>query len=81
MPSRRVSQNEVHDFVAELERNGAREIRRAPASLKGTVLVRWKPSEAEDAEFRIALRENKGEYVLAAIVVAILVAMIVLASL
>ena len=81
MPRQRVPQSQARDFVAELERSGAREIRRGPTDLKGAVLVRWKHSAAEDAEFRAALRSYRGELALAAIAVAVVVAVVVLLTL
>lgn len=77
MPRQRVPLKDVQSFVTGLEAGGARGIRRSPPDVRGHVVVRWKPSVAEETDAAAALRTYRGQFVLSVIVVAILVAILV----
>lgn len=81
MPHKKIPQRELAGFVAELERVGAREIRHAPVDVRGRVKVRWKPSLAEEEEYRAGVQAWKGSYVVHAIALAIFIAALVVLAL
>ncbi|MGD8320236.1 MAG: hypothetical protein PVJ02_07275 [Gemmatimonadota bacterium] len=81
MPRRKVSQREAAGLIADLESDGATDIRRSPVRMDGSVVVRWNESAAERERFRADLALFRPAYALAAILVAVVVLVMILLSL
>ena len=81
MGRQRLPQGDAPEFLARLERTGAKKIRRAPARLDGTVEVTWEASEEELQRYREDLAAWKLVYVVSGATLVSIVLAILLFSL
>lgn len=81
MPRKKIPQKELPRFLENLEKAGARGIRRSPANVHGFVTVRWQPSSTDEEEYGENVQAWKPVYALHAIFIVIVIALAVMALL
>lgn len=81
MPHKKIPQKELPRFLEDLEKSGARGIRRSAANVHGFVTVRWQRSLSDEEEYTEDVQAWKPVYALHAIFIALVIALAVMALL
>jgi len=75
---KKLPQDQVESFLAELRKAGATRIRRNPADAKGLVEVRWGDSELERQRYAADMQAWRLPMALAGVVAAIIVLVLII---
>jgi len=81
MPRKKIPQKELPRFLEDLEKSGARGVRRSPANVHGFVTVRWRRSLADEEEYGENVEAWKPVYALHAVFIVIVITLAVMALL
>lgn len=81
MPRKKIPQKELPRFLEDLEKAGARGIRRSSPNVHGFVTVHWQQSLSDEEEHGESVQAWKPVYALHAIFIVIVIALAVMALL